>query len=121
MKLKADESSEPWESLEFSGKNTDHVKEPREQWSWRQRKRQSRGNRLGIVGWIDPSGDGNNSVNPKQQGDRDSVTTLVEVSEPECQVKSGRMPLEIGDTQRTEITEGTNPLRYPKEDLKEPP
>ena len=25
MKLKADESSEPWESLEFSGKNTENV------------------------------------------------------------------------------------------------
>ena len=69
----------------------------------------------------EPGGDCNNLVNPKQQGDQDSVTTLVEVSEPECQVKSGRMPLEIGDTQRTEITEGTNPLRYPKEERKGAP
>jgi hypothetical protein len=69
-----------------------------------------------LVAPIDPGGGPNNLVNQKQQGNQDSVMTLVEMmSGPEFQVKSGQMPLAIGDTHRTEITKRTNPLRYPKE------
>ncbi len=72
-------------------------------------------NRYGCVEQIEPSKGRSDSVNQKRQDNQDSVTTLVEVSEPGCRVKSGQMTLKIGDTQRTEITTGTNPLRYPEE------
>jgi hypothetical protein len=42
--------------------------------------------------------------------------TLVGKSGPECQVKKlGRTPIETGKKQRTEITAGDNPLRYPND------
>jgi hypothetical protein len=67
-----------------------------------------------LVGWIDPGSCPSNYVDQKQQGNQDSVMTLVEMSETKGQVKPHQVPHAIDGTQRNEITRGTDPQFYPK-------
>jgi hypothetical protein len=54
-------------------------------------------------------------VDKEKEGNQNSVITLMEMNETECQLKSGQVPHAIDGTQRNEITAGTSLLLFPRE------